>query len=175
MAIACRDQDLRPARLSNASGQKDANARRSALKLCEWGVLRRVPPEGEDYVLRLARRWLHPVEEAALRAGRGKVEQGQTLLLIARAAAAPFYRLLANRDRPDPRISWVLRLPHHDTYALIVFVNPRLAEDELERLAIELEEADVVHERLFTGQSAGHAELREFAASSLPGAFGPGV
>jgi hypothetical protein len=173
MAAACRDEILRPAQLADASGQKDANARKSAQTLCEYGVLKRLDLGG-DYGFRLVEEWRGPLDEAELRASKGRLVSGQAMLLVTRVGAEALYRLLADTDEPDPRIGWVTRLPQHPRFALMLFLNPHLDEAQVERLTIELEQAGIEHERLVPGEIAGYPELREFAAASLPGAFGPG-
>lgn len=172
MAVACRDRTLEGTELAAASGQSDANARKSAATLRERGVLKPVPTGGKPGV-RLAEEWRGPVDEAELRARKGRLESEQTLLLVLRTSVAPFYMLTADREGADHRFAWVARLPHHSRFGLIVLINPSLEEDAIERLGIELEQNGVEHERLALGRMAGHAELREFAAGSLPGAFGP--
>ena len=175
MALACRDRPVAWSELGEVSGQSDANGRKSAETLCRWGILREVRSGSGKSTLRLRVEWREPVEEAELRALRGRVAPGNLLLLISRKGVPSFYRLIADRDGSDPRIGWVTRLPHHATYGLVVLVNPAIDEDGLERLTVELDDAGVEHERLALGRMAGQAELREFAASSLPGAFEPSL
>jgi hypothetical protein len=171
MALACRDRPVTWSELGDVSGQSDANGRKSAETLCRWGILRKVRGGTGKPALRLREEWHEPVEEAELRALRGRIASGNVLLLISRKALPSFYRLLADRDGSDPRIAWVTRLPHHASYGLVVLVNPAISEDGLERLTVELSDRGIDHERLALGRMAGQTELREFAAGSLPGAF----
>jgi hypothetical protein len=175
MALACRDRPVAWSELADVSGQSDANSRKSAETLCRWGILREVRSGSRKPTLRLREEWREPVEEAELRALRGRVAPGNLLLLISRRGVAPFYRLIADRDGSDARIGWVTRLPHHASYGLVVLVNPAVDEDGVERLAVELNDAGVEHERMALGRMVGQSELREFAASSLPGAFEPSL
>lgn len=172
MAVACRDRPLESRQLAAVSEQRDANARKTAETLLEWGVLEQVELAADKSGFRLVEEWRDPVGEAELRARKGRLEGGQTLLLILRAGDAAFYELIADGDRPDARLAWVTRLPHHSKFGLIVLLNPALDEDQIERLTIELEQAGIGHERLTLGRMAAYTELREFAAGSLPGAFG---
>lgn len=174
MAVACRSQALESRQLAAVSKQSDANARKSAKTLLKWGILEQVELAADKPGFRLVEKWRDPVDEAELRAKKGRLESGQTLLLILRDGVGAFYHLVADQDRPDPRLAWVTRLPHHSRFGLIVLVNPALDEEQVERLTIELDRAGIGHERLVLGRMAGYTELREFAAGSLPGAFGPG-
>jgi hypothetical protein len=172
IAAACTDP-LPAARLAEVSGQEDANARTTAKTLKGYGVLEsvRVGAKGQSGY-RLRAEWRPAVEEARLRASKGSLGEGQMAFLIERGSVAAIYGLLADQDRPDRRLAWASRLPHHSQFGLLLAIDPDLSEDEIERLSSELEQAGVRHQRLSIGRMASAQQLRELAASSLPGAFG---
>lgn len=167
MARACSERPVAWSELGRVGGQREANGRETGRTLCRWGVLQEVLVEGRSH-LRLNPAWASALEESELRASCGTLDTGATLLLVARAGTPAFYRLLASPKRVNQRLAWIARLPHHSAFGLIAVVNPGLNEDAIERLATELHEAGVDHERLALGKLAGHPDLRDFALHSLP-------
>jgi hypothetical protein len=171
MALACRQP--RPlSRLARVTRQADPNARTTARTLVRYGVLEPLTPPGGPAAVCLSPDWLDAVEEARRRAARGRVERDQRLLLVTKASAAAFYRLMANRYRDDPRVAWAARVPDGAGAGLLVAVDAAVDEDAAERFFGELRAAEVDCSMLRVGRLAGYGELRGFCAESLPGAFG---
>jgi hypothetical protein len=175
LAVACGERVVQEEALGEAGHQTQANATKSAELLVEWAILEKIPTRRQQVGFRLAREWSGAVDQARLRAVRGRLGEGGTLLLIARPGIGALYELLADGDPVIDRLAWVVRLPHHPSFAALALLDPALDEGAIERLTLKLEQAGVEHQRLSLGELAGSAELRTFAASSLPGAFGPGA
>lgn len=171
LALAC-SEPLDASELAAASQQKDANARTSADKLVDYGVLETVAARDGRNSYLLSDSWRVAVADARRKASKGRVDPGQLLLLVSRETSPAFYRHVADRDGIDRRMTWATRLPGNSRYGLIVALDEDLDEDAAERFLGELREAGVDCETLKTGRLAGFRELRELAAASLPGAIG---
>lgn len=173
IAAACCERSLQPKELPAISRQSDSNARTSAETLLKYGVLTLLGEEASTGVLFKTRAaWQTPVEEARRRSEAGQLSEGQRLLLISPADAARFYELMADRDRTDPRLMWAARTPDSSESALIVALDPRIDEDSAVRLDGELRRVGIAPIGLRLGRQAAFAELRGFASSSVPRAFG---